>query len=299
MPEVEALQPVVVGTGLIGTSIGLALRRRGIVAYLSDVDAPHASRAASMGAGLLTAPPAHPDIVVIATPPDQLAAAIGDALRRWPAATVTDVGSIKGAPLRQAAAAGCDLTRYVGSHPIAGSERSGPAAAAAGLFDGRPWAVTPHDGSAPAAVEAVERLVAACGAVVVRVSPDEHDAAVARTSHLPYLLAVLAASAFGAASIERSLVGPGLRDTTRVAASDPDLWSQILLHNAPPVMAALDEVRSTIDELFNALAPAAREGTPGWRTGDNADAARALREILSRGVEGAAAIRDATPGLRS
>jgi prephenate dehydrogenase len=293
--EALAHAPVIVGTGLIGTSVGLALRRRGISAYLSDTDVASAELAASSGAGHRTPPPDRPDVVVVAVPPDQLGATIGGALRQWPAATVTDVGSVKVSPLRDARAAGSDLTRYVGGHPLAGSERSGPAGASAALFDGRPWAVVPHDGSTPAATAVVEHLVRTCGAYVVRLGAVEHDAAVARTSHLPYLLSVLAASGLAASSPALALAGPGLRDTTRVAASDPALWSQILLHNAQPLAAALSEVRGSVDEVLEILAQASPAGTAA--TGDDprlAEAAGALGELLSRGRTCAVAIRAAT-----
>ena len=105
---------------------------------------------------------------------------------------VTDVGSVKSGPA-DAVAGLPGAERYVGGHPMAGSERSGPLAASAALFDGRPWAITPHETSDPAAVALVEELALLCGAVPVRLSPEEHDLAVARTSHVPHLLAVLAA----------------------------------------------------------------------------------------------------------
>jgi prephenate dehydrogenase len=261
-------------------------------AYLSDVDAANAELAASRGAGHLEPAPAEPDVVVVAVPPDQLGATIAGALRQWPAATVTDVGSVKVSPLHHARETGADITRYVGGHPLAGSERSGPAAASASLFDGRPWAVVPHAGSAPASTAVVEQLALACGAHVVRLPAEEHDAAVARTSHLPYLLAVLAASGFAEPSPALALAGPGLRDTTRVAASDPVLWSQILVHNAQPLAAALSEVRVLIDEVLEILA---RCSPPQIAATDRelrlADAAGVLRPVLSRGQTGASAIR--------
>ena len=130
---------------------------------------------------------------------------------------------------------------------MAGSERSGPLAATAALFDGRPWAVTPHAGSDPAAVAAVDALARLCGAEPVRLTPLEHDRAVARTSHLPHLLAVLAAGQLADAAPEHlSLSGQGVRDVTRIAAGDPGLWRQILRANQPAVTEVLREVEGSL-----------------------------------------------------
>src|SRR4029079_7560014 len=130
---------------------------------------------------------------VVAVPPDLLGEQVAAALRDTDA-VVTDVGSVKTAPLGVVRAlARAPVGRYVGSHPMAGSERSGPFAASASLFDGRPWAVTPHDSAAPASIEAVTELARVSGAPPVTFSPEEHDQAVARTSHLPHLLAALVA----------------------------------------------------------------------------------------------------------
>jgi prephenate dehydrogenase len=169
-----------------------------------------------------------------------------------------------------------DLARYVGSHPMAGSERSGPLAASAALFDGRPWAVTPHAAAHEDTVALVESLVLECGASPVRMDPAEHDRAVARISHLPHLAAVLVAGRLAAAPpAHLALSGQGVRDVTRVAASDPVLWQQILESNAEAVLDLLAEVRADLDALMTAVA---------------ADSAPDLVEILERGNDGTAAI---------
>ena len=168
------------------------------------------------------------------------------------------------------------LSRYVGSHPMAGSERSGPLAASAALFDGRPWAVTPHDGADPGAVALVAALVRLCGGVEARLAPDEHDRAVARTSHLPHLAAVLVAGRLQGAPPEHlALSGQGVRDVTRVAASDPALWQQILGANAGAVTDLLGEVREQLDVLIAAVRDSDRD---------------ALESILGAGVAGTLAI---------
>ncbi len=267
-------EPVlVVGTGLLGTSLGLALRRHGIDVLLSDANPEHVRTASGLGAGRPHADE-RPGLVVVAVPPDHVGAEVARALVETDA-VVTDVGSVKTAPL--AALAGLSgIERYVGSHPMAGSERSGPLAASATLFDGRPWAVTPHASSAPATVEAVTELARLAGGSVVRLSPEEHDLAVARTSHLPHLLAVLVAGRLADAPAEHlALSGQGVRDVTRVAGGDPALWGQIVSGNASAVAGLLTQVRDQLDVLIDAVSRGEREP---------------LAAILERGVAGTLAI---------
>ncbi len=242
----------IVGTGLIGTSIGLACRRAGLEVLLTDASEDHLRTASGLGAGRPRAAGDRAQLVVVAVPPDHLAEEITRALTA-DEAVVTDVGSVKSAPL----AAVADLPgveRYVGGHPMAGSERSGPLAASAALFDGRPWAITPDEGAEPAAVALVEALAELCGAVPVRLSPEEHDRAVARTSHLPHLLAALAAGALADAPAEHlALSGQGVRDVTRIAAGDPVLYGQIVAANATAVGELLAELRDRLDGAIAAL----------------------------------------------
>jgi prephenate dehydrogenase len=271
---------LVVGAGLIGTSIAMALARHGVTVHLVDTDPVHSAVAASRVSGGRVSQVEDPVVVVVATPPDHLAAAIEAALMVYPGAVVTDVGSVKVKPLSELRssppAGGVDLSRYVGSHPMAGSERSGPLAAAADLFDGRSWAVTPHETSRPEAVAAVEGLVSACGAVAVRLSPEDHDLAVARISHLPHLMAaVMAGRLDGAPPAHLALSGPGVRDVTRIAAGDPRLWRQIVSANAAALHGLLRDVHRDVEVLMAAL--------------DDGDVA-AVEALLAAGANGAAAI---------
>ncbi|CAN5227711.1 prephenate dehydrogenase [soil metagenome] len=269
---------VVVGAGLLGASIGLALRRGGVDVALSDLSEENLRIATGLGAGNAFTGDVVPRLVVVAVPPDHIAPEVVRALADHPDAVVTDVGGVKAAPL---AAVRLEverdtLARYVGSHPMAGSERSGPFAASAALFDGRPWAVTPHADASARAVEQVTGLVESCGATPVTLTPEEHDEAVARTSHLPHLLAALAAGRLAAApSSHLSLSGQGVRDVTRVAAGDPRLWQQIAVANTPALSTLLREVRIDLDILLDAL-----------EAGDRA----ALATVLERGVAGTSAI---------
>ena len=247
---------LVVGAGLLGTSIGLALRRQGVDVALSDVSAEHVRTATGLGAANLDASVTRPRLVVVAVPPDHLAEEVAAALKDSEVAVVTDVGSVKSAPLEQVRRLvdAEQLTRYVGGHPMAGSERSGPLAATATLFDGRPWAVTPHETAAPDAVTLVTELARACGATPVRFSPAEHDQAVARTSHLPHLLAALVAGRLAdAPAAHLALSGQGVRDVTRIAAGDPGLWQQIVTANSEALTALLGAVREDVQTLIDAL----------------------------------------------
>lgn len=279
--SVRLVGPVqVVGAGLLGTSIGLALTRAGVPVWFSDVNNEHVRTASGLGAGSAVPLATPAQLVVVAVPPDHVAECVIEALETG--AVVTDVGSVKGKPLTQVAdqVAEAELARYVGSHPMAGSERSGPLAATATLFDGRPWAIAAHVHADPAAVAVVEQLVELCGAELVRLSPVEHDRAVARTSHLPHLLAVLAAGQLADAAPEHlRLSGQGVRDVTRVAAGDPDLYGQIIRANGEAVSELLLDVRRELDQLIDVVAERGED-----------DAEEALAEILARGVDGTRAI---------
>lgn len=274
-PAPELVGPVeIVGVGLLGTSIALACRRWGIEVLLSDVSSENVRTASGLGAGRARRPEDRPQLVVVAVPPDHLGSVIATALRDSEA-IVTDVGSVKSGPL--AAVAGePGAPRYVGSHPMAGSERSGPLAGNASLFDGRPWAITPHPDSDVDAVEVVEKLVRLCGATPVWLTPAEHDRAVARTSHVPHLMAATVASRLtDAPENHLALSGQGVRDVTRVAGGDPALYGQIVAGNADAVLALLGEVREQLDRVIDAIG-----------TGDRP----ALESLLAEGVAGTRAI---------
>ncbi len=267
---------LVVGAGLLGTSVGLALRQRGIEVQLSDVSAENVRTASGLGAGSARSV-GEVQLVVVAVPPDHLADQITDALAGRDE-VVTDVGSVKSAPLAAVRSHVDDrqLRRYVGGHPMAGSERSGPLAASAALFAGRPWAITPHPDADPAAVDLVGELARLCGALPVMFSPEEHDRAVARTSHLPHLLAALAAGRLSdAPAAHLALSGQGVRDVTRIAAGDPVLWQQIVVANAAALTDLLAEIRDDLDRLAGAIDRGEGE---------------AVGALLARGVAGTTAI---------
>jgi prephenate dehydrogenase len=267
---------LVVGAGLIGGSVAMALSRAGVQTHIRDVDPGIAHVASSRGAGTDRELAASPTLVVVATPPDELGPEVARALAGYPAAVVTDVGSVKAKPLAYVDGLGVDRRRYVGGHPMAGSERSGPLASSADLFDGRTWAVVERPECDQAAVRRVVQLVHACGAVVVRMTTDEHDAAVARVSHLPHVMAALTAGRLPEAPDgQLALSGQGLRDMVRVAAGDPRLWCQIVTANADAVSGLLHELRAEIDTLIGSL-----------EAGDTP----AVERILRAGAAGVSAI---------
>ena len=274
----------IVGTGLIGTSLGIALSRTGYAVVLSDPSPTASALARDLGAGLLAAQadPA-PDVVVVAAPPDVAGRVVAEELERWPSAVVTDVASVKVAVLDQVRALGGDLTRYVGSHPMAGRERSGAVAARGDLFDGRAWVVVPSEQSSPAAVEAVRRVATAAGGTVSTMSPADHDAAVAVVSHVPQLASSLVAGRLRDLSDPAvALSGQGIRDVTRVAASDPQLWTQILAGNASAVREVLAHVHSELGEVIAAL--------DTLTDGDGVGAREVLARIVTQGNAGHARI---------
>ncbi|MGB7982962.1 MAG: prephenate dehydrogenase [Candidatus Nanopelagicales bacterium] len=249
-------QPVlVVGTGLIGTSLALSLRRRGVEVWLTDRDPQALAVAVSRAAGRAIAPggPA-PSLVVVAVPPAGTAAAVAEALRAYPDAVVTDVASVKVPILRALAALDADTARYVGGHPMAGREMSGPAAARADLIDDRPWVIAVHPDAAQTTIDAVQELALTARALPVVMPAAEHDQAVAVVSHTPQVLAsLLAARLVDSSDAVVSIAGQGLRDMTRIAASDPELWVEILSANASQVAGVLAALRADLDDLLEAL----------------------------------------------
>jgi prephenate dehydrogenase len=249
------MRVAIIGTGLIGTSVALALREHGAGVWLADEDPEAARLAANLGAGEPLpdqSPPA--DVAVIAVPPSAVAATLAAAQARRLAACYTDVASVKQLPVTQARALGCDMTSYVPGHPLAGREKHGPAAARADLFLGRTWALCPAAETSEQAVAAVTTLVRTCGAVPVLADAAAHDRWVALISHAPHLVAAAMAARLEAAPPEAlGLAGQGLRDVTRIAAGDTGLWTQILAANAEPVAEVLAAVAADLAEAARML----------------------------------------------
>ncbi|GAB3434463.1 prephenate dehydrogenase [Flindersiella endophytica] len=284
---------LIIGTGLMGTSVGLALQAADVEVLLTDADASHLRLAVSLGAGIpLSDDSPDPDLVIVGVPPALLGRIVADALHRYPNAIVTDLGSVKAQAAADVRTLAPDASgRYAGGHPMAGSEQSGPLAARDALFDGRAWAVTPHPGSADRAVETVEALATICGAFPVRMTPAEHDEAVALVSHVPQVAASVVAGLLTTAAEDHLLLaGQGLRDVTRIAAGDPAMWTQILSANARPVARLLHEAAQDLQQLavtldkLDATAAATAAATPAATPAD--DDIDPLRGTLERGGTG-------------
>ena len=253
----------IVGAGLLGSSIGHALSTKGVDVVLADASPSQLRLAIDYGAGRAAREGDAPRLIVVAVPPDVTADVIEAELTAYPDAVVTDVASVKLEPFDQLRRRGLDLTRYIGSHPLAGRERGGAISARADLFIGRPWVVCRDEETRAADLALVEALALDVGAMPLEMTPEEHDRSVALTSHVPQVVASLLAGRLAEAE-EGSLrlAGQGVRDTTRIAASAPELWVQILGANAAPVVELLDALAVDLKEVADALrepnAPGAR-----------------------------------------
>jgi prephenate dehydrogenase len=269
-PDAGAIPPfariAIVGCGLIGGSIGLAARRRWPSALLIAVDRKDVLEAAMRaGAADVAADDlgmvSGAELILLAAPVRQNIALLGELADHIPEeAVVSDVGSSKRAVV-DAAATLPPRFRFVGGHPLAGAAVAGIGAARPDLFDGRPWLLTPTAGTDAAAVERLEQFVSGLGAAPARLDPDEHDRLLAYLSHLPQVvvsaLMHVVGGAAGAGGL--ALAGRGLRDTTRLATSPPDIWRDVLATNP-------DHVASAIDRLIESL----QAIRPGARTDDDA-----------------------------
>ncbi|HKE51907.1 MAG TPA: prephenate dehydrogenase [Actinomycetes bacterium] len=241
---------LIAGTGLMGTSLGLALRARGVETYLSDRDPTVARAAAELGAGLDRLPPGPVTLAVIAVPPTSVAAVLADLQGKDLAACYTDLASTKAYIQDEVDRLAVDPAGFVGGHPMAGRERSGPGSARGDLFVGRPWVLTPTARTAPDVLGHATAMAELAGATPYVMTPAEHDHAMAVVSHAPHVLAALVAARLADAEpAALGLAGPGVRDVTRVAAGDPALWREILATNSAAVAAILDAVGADLAEV--------------------------------------------------
>jgi prephenate dehydrogenase len=255
-PPRAAVEAVaVVGTGLLGASVALAARRSGVGRVAGwDADAGMLREAAGAraveAAGSLAEAVAGVELVVVAVPVGSLVEAVGGVLAAaGPETTVTDVGSTK-----RALARSIDDGRFVPGHPLAGGATGGPARAAADLFDGATWFLTPAAATEPARLELVERFVAALGARPIRLDADTHDRLLAVTSHLPHALANLLMQGVAAAGDEAlGYAGASLREMTRVAGANPAVWADIFVENGDLIADAVASHADALERLERAL----------------------------------------------
>lgn len=279
----------IIGVGLIGGSFGLAARRAGLVREVvgygrrtANLDVARARGAIDRSVATLAEAAEGADVIMLATPVG-LCADLARQLRPHarPDALLTDVGSVKGRVVDDLERAWGSGARVVGAHPIAGSEQTTVAAAREDLFVGRRCVLTPTPHTLRAAIDVVRGLWTGVGALVEEMEATRHDELLARVSHAPHVIAyalveAVARSADGATALAHA--GTGFADTTRIAASAPELWRDILLANAPAVGAALGEFRTTLARFEDAVA---RGDGPTLEA--LMDAARAVRGRLGGG----------------
>jgi prephenate dehydrogenase len=249
----------IVGVGLIGGSVGLALRERKLAERVIGIGRRQESLRIARRVGAVTNTTvdldkgvAEAELVVVCTPVGRIVEDVRAAARHCPEGIlITDAGSTKRsivAALDDGLDRGC---RFLGSHPLAGSEKTGAAFATADLFEGRVAILTPTKNTRAEDFDFLEQFWQGLGSVVVQMTPEEHDKALAMTSHLPHL----AAAGLAGLVPEKyfRLVGSGMLDTTRIAAGDPELWLQIFIENRENILAALAQYGSKLSALHAAL----------------------------------------------
>lgn len=249
----------IVGAGLIGTSIGLALRNSGAQVSFEDTQTENSTLANDL-VKAEAIPVPNPELVIIATPTSVICSLVAEALDRFPDSIVIDIGGLKSKLINEIEALSVDISRFVSVHPMAGREYSGPGAARADLFDGRAWIITPSSRSSERAISMAGELGEALGSTTYRIGATLHDSTIALVSHLPQMVSSLLGTLLNSHSPdELSLAGQGLRDTSRLAASDPAFWADLLLSNSEIDARLLAELA----ELASHLSAAISEGDRG------------------------------------
>jgi len=239
----------VVGSGLIGTSIALALSAKGVPVEMIDSDNGRAALAQDLVGQIAVD---RVDLVILALPTSQLSLVIKREYQLNPNAAFIDVGSVKTKPLREIQNISGLTHRFCGTHPMAGREIGGPEAARSDLFLGRPWIYTPTRDCAEDVIARVVELIEVLGATPIRMSPEEHDLAVALISHLPQISASLLAKQLRLGPEDwLALAGQGVKDTTRIAASDPGLWREIIGMNREQIRPFLIKMNEDLTHLIS------------------------------------------------
>ena len=241
----------IVGSGLIGTSIGLGLVQRGIAVEMVDSDPSAQALARDLTGGEVVV---DPDVVVFALPTSVLSEVIQNEIDINPQSTFMDVGSVKNEVLLKVKTFSGLSTRFLPTHPMAGREIGGAASARADLFQGRSWILTPEDDCAPESRKLVLELITLLGASPIELSALDHDAAVAKISHLPQIAASLVAKQLSGTPAEwMELAGQGLRDTTRIAGSDEKLWKEIIYSNRNEISELLISLQNDLQQMIDSL----------------------------------------------
>ena len=241
----------IVGSGLIGTSIGLGLVQRGISVQMVDSDPAAQSLAMDLiGGEEVNAP----EVVVLALPTSKLPMVMRSEFQLNPYSTFMDVGSVKNEVLLYVKTITGLSTRFLPTHPMAGREIGGAASARADLFQGRSWILTPDQDCSSQSKDLVLELINQLGSSPIELPADAHDAAVARISHLPQIAASLVAKQLTGTPAEwMELAGQGLRDTTRIAGSDQNLWKEIIFSNRTEIAELLINLQNDLSKMINSL----------------------------------------------
>ena len=242
----------VVGAGLIGTSIALGLKSAGYTLSIEDED-PEAEAIAQGLIGQLNAGQI-PDLVIVATPISTIAPLIREYGSRYPQATLIDIGGLKSEVVAEVEQISGVSERFCATHPMAGREISGALAARGDLFEGRIWIYTPTRNSNQISVSRALEIIRALGASEVLLDPQEHDQAIAGISHLPQVVSsLLSASLIELSDRDIKLAGQGLKDVSRLAASNPGLWSELLHANSSAVIELLQIFAANLEDLSTSL----------------------------------------------
>ena len=241
----------IVGSGLIGTSIALGLVQQAIAVEMIDSDPSAQGLAKDLTGGVAVA---DPDLVIFALPTSMLSQVIQREIDLNPQSTFMDVGSVKNEVVLEIKTFSGLSTRFLPTHPMAGREIGGASSARGDLFQGRSWILTPEADCAPESKELVLDLIKRLGATPIELSALEHDAAVAKISHLPQIAASLVAKQLiGTPAEWMELAGQGLRDTTRIAGSDEKLWKEIIYSNRAEISELLISLQNDLTQMIAAL----------------------------------------------
>lgn len=238
------LKVKIVGGGLIGGSISLALTEKGVPHQVTDLDPTVLSKLSAKGDDQEEIPSAEISLVIVAVPPLFVLEELQKACDEYPNAVIIDVASVKNAYQSKMIEKGLS-SRYVGTHPMSGKETMGAEAADPNLFADRVWIICPNADNKNSMI-IVKNFVLSLGAIPVEMTAEEHDSVVGILSHLPQMISSTLASVAVEANINLDVAGPAFRDMTRIASSDPELWTQILMSNQTNATLTLDQM---IDKL--------------------------------------------------
>ena len=269
----------IIGAGLLGTSIGLRLTSLGVQVSLEDQSEDHLQTAIKLGAGRNLLDGDQISTVVVCVPPEATAQVVAQALDRFPNSVVTEIASVKSEIHKHLALSDSQSKRFISSHPMAGKEISGPEGATADLFIGKPWVIV-GDSS-----QEIEALATDLGAVIIYMGIEEHDEAVAKVSHLPQVISSLLAGMFAEDNQKTlSISGTGLADTTRIAASDADLWIQILISNRENLVPLLESYSKALQLLIEDL-----------KSKSDQEVVESIKKLMKTGNSGKARIEESKP----